>query len=508
MRRAQQALYAAVPLVPVGAYLLGQVPSSAWHARLDEARRLFAVLQYVNTVFPALVASAGLGLLGFALAYKAIDLARAPFAAAGLSGVDLLKRPMLPAGATPERVPECMGLPTAAVYLLMLMLYIPCRYLGSGGSSVPAELYLDLATFLSAILSIYAGALLGFVDDVLDIRWRYKLPIPLLSSIPMLAVYIVGGGATSVVVPAWPSVIRAVVGRSSVQLGVLYYIYMMLLAIFCTNCINILAGINGVEVIQGLVIALSMCVNDVMYLNLTAAVHHALGGRVAAEEVPLTALEKRHLFSLNILLPFVGTSAALLAWNRYPSRVFVGDTYCYFAGMVLATCGVLGHYSKTLLLFFLPQIANFVLSCPQLFGLVPCPRHRVPDVDAHGALRPSSTRLAEPRTQAPWRRRLTAVVLAVLERLRLAQCLRSADGTVAGVTNLSLLNALLVLRGVRLAEATTDASGALRTTAQRGSPHVSERQLWYLVLTAQVLGSTIAFLVRYQLAAVVFPVPG
>ena len=166
--------------------------------------------------------------------------------------MDLLKRPMLPAGATPERVPECMGLPTAAVYLLMLMLYIPCRYLGSGGSSVPAELYLDLATFLSAILSIYAGALLGFVDDVLDIRWRYKLPIPLLSSIPMLAVYIVGGGATSVVVPAWPSVIRAVVGRSSVQLGVLYYIYMMLLAIFCTNCINILAGINGVEVIQGL----------------------------------------------------------------------------------------------------------------------------------------------------------------------------------------------------------------------------------------------------------------
>ena len=33
---------------------------------------------------------------------------------------------------------------------------------------------------------------------------------------------------------------------------------------------------------------------------------------------------------------------------------------------------------KTLLLFFLPQIFNFVLSCPQLFGLVPCPRHRVP----------------------------------------------------------------------------------------------------------------------------------
>jgi UDP-N-acetylglucosamine--dolichyl-phosphate N-acetylglucosaminephosphotransferase len=45
---------------------------------------------------------------------------------------------------------------------------------------------------------------------------------------------------------------------------------------------------------------------------------------------------------------------------------------------VLACAGVLGHFSKTLLLFFIPQVFNFLLSCPQLFGIVPCPRHRVP----------------------------------------------------------------------------------------------------------------------------------
>jgi len=32
--------------------------------------------------------------------------------------------------------------------------------------------------------------------------------------------------------------------------GVLYYIYMGMLAVFCTNAINILAGINGIEVNQ------------------------------------------------------------------------------------------------------------------------------------------------------------------------------------------------------------------------------------------------------------------
>lgn len=63
---------------------------------------------------------------------------------------------------------------------------------------------------------------------------------------------------------------------------------------------------------------------------------------------------------------------------RYPSRVFVGDTYCYFAGMTFAVAGILGHFSKTLLLFLLPQIFNFLYSIPQLFKFVPCPRHRLP----------------------------------------------------------------------------------------------------------------------------------
>lgn len=65
--------------------------------------------------------------------------------------------------------------------------------------------------------------------------------------------------------------------------------------------------------------------------------------------------------------------------DRYPSLVFVGDTFCYFAGQVLACAGVLGHFSKTLLLFFVPQLFNFALSLPQLAHLVPCPRHRVPE---------------------------------------------------------------------------------------------------------------------------------
>ena len=64
--------------------------------------------------------------------------------------------------------------------------------------------------------------------------------------------------------------------------------------------------------------------------------------------------------------------------NRYPARAFPGDTFCYFTGMAFSAVAIQGHFSKTLILFFLPQIFNFVLSCPQLFHLVDCPRHRLP----------------------------------------------------------------------------------------------------------------------------------
>ena len=56
----------------------------------------------------------------------------------------------------------------------------------------------------------------------------------------------------------------------------------------------------------------------------------------------------------------------------------MGDTFCYFSGMTIAVVAILGHFSKTALLFFIPQIINFIFSLPQLFHLLPCPRHRLP----------------------------------------------------------------------------------------------------------------------------------
>ena len=83
-----------------------------------------------------------------------------------------------------------------------------------------------------------------------DLRWRHKLFLPTIASLPILVVYYITTNRTEIVVPLY---LRQWIGNT-VELGVLYYVYMGMLAIFCTNAINILAGINGLEVGQSVII--------------------------------------------------------------------------------------------------------------------------------------------------------------------------------------------------------------------------------------------------------------
>jgi len=129
----------------------------------------------------------------------------------------------------------------------------------------------------------------------------------------------------------------------------------------------------------------------------------------------------------------------LLRHNWFPATVFVGDTFCYFAGMTLAVAGILGHFGKTLLLFFFPQLFNFVYSLPQLFGLVPCPRHRLPKADSSsGLLYPSTVQF-----------KLTSKNRALVRTLLLLGLLTKMDedGEMITTNNWTLLNLLLIFFG-------------------------------------------------------------
>lgn len=133
--------------------------------------------------------------------------------------------------------------------------------------------------------------LLGFADDVLDLRWKLKLLLPTIASLPLLMVYFVNFNSTTIIVP---KPFRYLLGFS-IDIGILYYIYMGMLAVFCTNAINILAGVNGLEVGQSVIIAVSIIVFNAVELQ---------GNQW-----------KAHQFSLYFMLPYTATSLALLRYN-------------------------------------------------------------------------------------------------------------------------------------------------------------------------------------------------
>ena len=228
---------------------------------------------------------------------------------------------------------------------------------------------------------------LGFTDDVLDWPWRYKLVLPSIASLPLLCCYT---GSTSIVVPI---PLRSILMNGNnneyttfgnlldkytmididynangkiIDLGIIYLVYMGLLAVFCTNAINIYAGINGLETGQSYVIGCFVLLHNLIEISTNNNNNEP------------NLLVENHLFSSMLIMNFISVTLGLLQHNWYPATVFVGDTYCYFAGMTFAVVGILGHFSKTLLLFFIPQIFNFIWSVPQLFKFVPCPRHRLP----------------------------------------------------------------------------------------------------------------------------------
>ncbi len=320
------------------------------------------------------------------------------------------------------KLAESLGVASGAVFMIAMFMFIPFPFLNWMPSKSQSSLE-TLGNYTAALLSISSMLFLGFADDALNLKWRQKIVLPAMSALPLLMIYRLTSDRTQVVVPI---PLRCLfLGQSIVDIGGLYYIYMAAVAIFCTHSINILAGVNGVEVGQSVVIGCFVLVNNVLSIFYDP------------ERASL------HYFSIFLIFPFVCVSVALLAHNWWPARVFVGDTYCYFAGMTLAVAGILGHFSKTLLLLFLPQIFNFVLSCPQLFGLVPCPRHRLPRLNQEtGKLEASTTVIVDYSKLS----RLGRLSIRLLSRMKLVKILKEPHMHNQSMicTNLTLLSTLLV----------------------------------------------------------------
>ncbi|KAM5226916.1 UDP-N-acetylglucosamine--dolichyl-phosphate N-acetylglucosaminephosphotransferase isoform 2-T4 [Hipposideros larvatus] len=390
-------------------------------------------------------------LLGFVATLILIPAFRGHFIAAHLCGQDLNK-------SGRQQIPESQGVISGAVFLIILFCFIPFPFLNCFvEEQCKAFPHHEFVALIGALLAICCMIFLGFADDVLNLRWRHKLLLPTAASLPLLMVYFTNFGNTTIVVP---KPFRPIVGLH-LDLGILYYVYMGLLAVFCTNAINILAGINGLEAGQSLVISASIIIFNLVELE--------------------GDCRDDHVFSLYFMIPFFFTTLGLLYHNWYPSRVFVGDTFCYFAGMTFAVVGILGHFSKTMLLFFMPQVFNFLYSLPQLLHIIPCPRHRVPRLNTNtGKLEMSYSKFKTKSLSF-----LGTFILKVAGSLQLVTVRQSEndDGAFTECNNMTLINLLLKVFGP-----------------------MHERNLTLLLLLLQILGSAVTFSIRYQLVRLFYDV--
>ncbi|ANZ75373.1 BA75_02427T0 [Komagataella pastoris] len=437
-----------------------------------------ALICHTYSPLQPIQSSIGFAILGYLLSDYLIPATAPYFIKIGLFGKDLSKKDK-------PVIPETIGIIPAVVYLFIMFSFIPFMFFKflvvdtSGGGSRDTGVDLEtadsnyfphnkLSSYLSGVLSLESMVLLGLLDDLFDIRWRHKFFLPAIAAIPLLIVYYVDFGVTHILIPTF---IKNIFGFEavSIDLGALYYGYMGAVAIFCPNSINILAGINGLEVGQSVVLAVLLLLNDFCYL--------------IPASLRSTPAYETHLMSTCILVPFLGVSLSLLKFNWYPAKVFVGDTFCYFSGMVFAFVGISGHFSKTLLLFFLPQIFNFVYSIPQLFGLVECPRHRLPRFNQEDNMMYPS--------HAVFKKRLPKLIekgMLILEALGLLEVveeeMKNDNGTeivIKECSNFTLINLVLVWFGP-----------------------MREDKLCFVILLLQFSIGLISLVARHTIAALLF----
>ncbi|XP_006614827.1 UDP-N-acetylglucosamine--dolichyl-phosphate N-acetylglucosaminephosphotransferase [Apis dorsata] len=396
-------------------------------------------------IFPILI-NFFMSIIMYFLTIRLIPKIKNMFIKANLYGIDMNKK-------SGEKVPEALGVVTGCLFLITLFLFIPIPFTKYilNDINFPHNEFME---FLAGLLSICCMLLLGFADDVLDLRWRHKLLLPTIASLPLLMVYYINFNSTLIIVP---KPLRPWFGFS-VDLWIFYYLYMGMLAVFCTNAINILAGINGLEVGQSLIISISILLFNLIELS--------------------GDLWKAHQFSLYFMLPYIATSLGLLKFNWYPAQVFVGDTFCYLSGMTFAVVGIIGHFSKTTLLFFIPQIINFLYSVPQLFHFIPCPRHRLPKYNKKTDKLEISTAVFNKKDIGI----IGKFIAWIFRKLNIIKWQEDDKGIIT-CNNLTLINYVLIRTGP-----------------------MKEPTLTLILLLIQIISSSLAFLIRYPLASIFYEV--
>jgi UDP-N-acetylglucosamine--dolichyl-phosphate N-acetylglucosaminephosphotransferase len=205
------------------------------------------------------------------------------------------------------------------------------------GLSMGILIYVGIQTFyfentfnlieILVILSVlFISSMIGLTDDLLGwkkgLSRRSRLLLMGFAAIPLMAI---NAGESTMALP--------IIG--SINFGLFYPLILIPIGVVATTTVfNFVAGYNGLETSQGILILSGLGIATYLTGNSWLSVICA--------------------FAVASLLAFY-------IFNKHPARIFPGDVLTYSVGALIATIAILGNIEKSAIIFFIPYILEVFL---------------------------------------------------------------------------------------------------------------------------------------------------
>jgi UDP-N-acetylglucosamine--dolichyl-phosphate N-acetylglucosaminephosphotransferase len=230
----------------------------------------------------------------------------------GIQGKDMNKYSKTP-------VSEAGGIAVVMTIIFSTLFYIFIKTF-----LLKTETHLIEITIL--IITLLLACFIGFIDDILGWKKGLKQWQKLLMTLPVaIPLVVINAGEHLMSLPFF----------GEINFGLIYPLILIPLAVMGTsNGYNILAGYNGLETELGVVI-----------FSVFGIASFATG------QVWLTLLAGIIIASL----------LGFLMFNKYPARIFPGDSLTYSLGALITCFAIFGNLEKMAIILFIPFILEGVL---------------------------------------------------------------------------------------------------------------------------------------------------
>ncbi|MFW9843639.1 MAG: hypothetical protein ACFFEV_03610 [Candidatus Thorarchaeota archaeon] len=235
----------------------------------------------------------------------------------GITGVDVHK-------------PDKPEVPKGGGYVLLFAIVF--ALLVVVGLTTFQSLSIEMVGLFAALVSILLASMIGLLDDNLDFSNRAKVILPMVATIPMVAVSV---GTPTMNIPF----------IGTVNFGVAYALIIVpLMMTFIIDSTNMYGGMNGLEVGLSIVNASGI----VVYILLISVVRGA-------------AMTPDQLQAATVAAALLGASLGFMIFNMYPAKVLPGDVGRLPIGAALAAALIIGNMDRLAILMYTPFAINFLL---------------------------------------------------------------------------------------------------------------------------------------------------